>query len=993
MLYLQTIHGYKHMEVARCQREMAHIFKLQGDSASAKQAISKARKIVAETCGKTSLEYADFLKSEAGLLRDLAKQGITVAARVLLNCPFADKDAAKALGARWDAGLKKWCIEAGTPLAPFAAWLPADAKSTLAGYDQKQAKLCRDSAAAYREAVAKQRQLVGERHPILLATYDDYMGLILEQQKVLLVQDIVDEVAMPRVMLELCINGTLKGKRAFDFLEALEALHAKNRSRTEVTVNDPSQMQAQVLERWKTEMQGLMMESGLASLLISDPEQSFFLFGDATAGLEILDARKERQVCGRTALMWASAMGISSVVPKLLRLGDKPEHMGEDKKTALMIAIENKHEEVVQLLIEPTAAAGAIDAQDTEGNSALMLATLGSHSRIMGKLLEVGATVSSAVLIAMIKPETAALALNLIQDETLRIDYNVATLLNENLSQNHRPIELLMASDDDTCMKLVELITISVGGHVPGFELKVCMYGLKWKNRPFMCASDNPPGLLNFASDHYGNTEYYRKTIIESNNVLKQNCQPTGQGRWVEENVFAMRNYGSGTWIARFSDQVVLTGWLRGQLSDDQVRDSILVAREEWMEEEVDLTKDLPDSAFSSSGHSDENHAPHFARLNGPKCWCPKRQGGDGQWLQIDLGSAVVVCAFAVQGRFFDWASTLDFQVSATGEESAWESLGSFEANSDADSVVRTELPKPARVRFVRFYPLECVGGHAGVGKMRVSVFGNKPSQIFSAEIYAEIDGQQKKIEFDYNVDADDPKEVANDLVQQLYPSVSEEKHEEINTLKKHLETSIKQAVLRGRKAEPPGIQIQGAPAAARMCYEMFSMPHWRTRPENKITFGVSYDLPPSASTALTLNYWAQYTGSGGGRCWCGFVAAIATGKFARMSCYIKLEKMLSSWGKGIGGLSWGFKFQDTFRNEFTIHHSTVNTLTANTWMYISATAPTTLNGDRNHFLLIFDSILEPITIQFGGVALEIFESKADADAAPLPYGPDHLPP
>ncbi len=48
----------------------------------------------------------------------------TAAARVLLNCPFADKDAAKALGARWDAGLKKWYIEAGTPLAPFAAWLP-----------------------------------------------------------------------------------------------------------------------------------------------------------------------------------------------------------------------------------------------------------------------------------------------------------------------------------------------------------------------------------------------------------------------------------------------------------------------------------------------------------------------------------------------------------------------------------------------------------------------------------------------------------------------------------------------------------------------------------------------------------------------------------------------------------------------------------------------------------------------------------------------------
>jgi hypothetical protein len=157
MVYLQTIHGYKHIEVARCQRVMAHLFNLQGDGASAKQAISKARKIVAGTCGKTSLEYANFLKSEAGLLRDLAKQGTTAAARVLLSYRVAHKDSAKALepslhrsgakGAHWDAGLKKWYIEAGTPLAPYAAWLPADAKSAHQGNDQKQAKLSRHSAA------------------------------------------------------------------------------------------------------------------------------------------------------------------------------------------------------------------------------------------------------------------------------------------------------------------------------------------------------------------------------------------------------------------------------------------------------------------------------------------------------------------------------------------------------------------------------------------------------------------------------------------------------------------------------------------------------------------------------------------------------------------------------------------------------------------------------------------------------------------------------
>ena len=134
------------------------------------------------------------------------------------------------------------------------------------------------------------------------------MAVIVEQQKVLLVEDVVDEVATPRVLLEMCINGTLQGKRAFDLLEALEALNTMSRSQTEDTM-DPSQVQARVLKRWKKEMQVLMMKSGAASLLIGDPEQRFFLFGDATAGLDTLDARKERQVHGRTALMWASVMG------------------------------------------------------------------------------------------------------------------------------------------------------------------------------------------------------------------------------------------------------------------------------------------------------------------------------------------------------------------------------------------------------------------------------------------------------------------------------------------------------------------------------------------------------------------------------------------------------------------------------------------------------------------------------------------------------------
>lgn len=41
-----------------------------------------------------------------------------------LSVPFRDKDAAKALGARWDPVQRQWYVPQGRDLAPFQAWLP-----------------------------------------------------------------------------------------------------------------------------------------------------------------------------------------------------------------------------------------------------------------------------------------------------------------------------------------------------------------------------------------------------------------------------------------------------------------------------------------------------------------------------------------------------------------------------------------------------------------------------------------------------------------------------------------------------------------------------------------------------------------------------------------------------------------------------------------------------------------------------------------------------
>ncbi|MEE9339678.1 MAG: DUF5710 domain-containing protein [Methylococcaceae bacterium] len=45
-----------------------------------------------------------------------------VNSKVYLNVPYAEKDAAKALGAKWDAAKKKWYVPMGTDVSSFSKW-------------------------------------------------------------------------------------------------------------------------------------------------------------------------------------------------------------------------------------------------------------------------------------------------------------------------------------------------------------------------------------------------------------------------------------------------------------------------------------------------------------------------------------------------------------------------------------------------------------------------------------------------------------------------------------------------------------------------------------------------------------------------------------------------------------------------------------------------------------------------------------------------------
>jgi hypothetical protein len=44
--------------------------------------------------------------------------------RFNLKVPFAEKDAAKQLGARWDAANKLWYVEDKADMSPFSKWSP-----------------------------------------------------------------------------------------------------------------------------------------------------------------------------------------------------------------------------------------------------------------------------------------------------------------------------------------------------------------------------------------------------------------------------------------------------------------------------------------------------------------------------------------------------------------------------------------------------------------------------------------------------------------------------------------------------------------------------------------------------------------------------------------------------------------------------------------------------------------------------------------------------
>jgi len=93
----------------------------------------------------------------------------------------------------------------------------------------------------------------------------------------------------------------------------------------------------------------------------------------------------------RSALIEASAAGLTNMVEKLLALGVKPEKTDKNGSNSRMWSLCNEHEATAELLLETTITAGALDAQGHNDKSALMWASASGLAVMVEKLLELGA--------------------------------------------------------------------------------------------------------------------------------------------------------------------------------------------------------------------------------------------------------------------------------------------------------------------------------------------------------------------------------------------------------------------------------------------------------------------------------------------------------------------------------------------------------------------------------------------------------------------------
>ena len=83
----------------------------------------------------------------------------------------------------------------------------------------------------------------------------------------------------------------------------------------------------------------------------------------------------------------------------------------------------------------------------------------------------------------------------------------------------------------------------------------------------------------------------------------------------------------------------------------------------------------IPDNRLTASSHYDDaTYQPAYGRLNGTRGdgWCTKEATRHDDWLQVDLGITVTICAAATQGDINANEWTTAFKLSYSIDGNVW---------------------------------------------------------------------------------------------------------------------------------------------------------------------------------------------------------------------------------------------------------------------------------------------------------------------------------
>ena len=81
----------------------------------------------------------------------------------------------------------------------------------------------------------------------------------------------------------------------------------------------------------------------------------------------------------------------------------------------------------------------------------------------------------------------------------------------------------------------------------------------------------------------------------------------------------------------------------------------------------------IPDNGITSSSELSANHAPAFARLDGPRAWC-SAPGDKTPYIQITWDEEKLITAMETQGSSHDFSWARRYEVRYLTEEGEWTS-------------------------------------------------------------------------------------------------------------------------------------------------------------------------------------------------------------------------------------------------------------------------------------------------------------------------------